>query len=77
MSTIKQRFEDEVRALAQRYQNGKYAGQSVWFPTQFDALDNELRQPNPDLGLVASVIVTIETALDRLAVSTLIVSYLL
>jgi hypothetical protein len=63
---MKKRFKDEVKALAERYHNGKHAGQSVWFLVQFEALDSELEKADADLGLVASVLAAVETALDRL-----------
>lgn len=65
---MKQQFKDQTKALADRYLNGQHAGRSPWFSTQFEALDNELRKPDPDLGLVASVLNMIEAALNRLDV---------
>jgi hypothetical protein len=52
----KQELLYQTKALAERYHRGKHAGQSLWFPTQFDALDKELLKPDSALGLVASVL---------------------
>jgi hypothetical protein len=61
MANMKEQLEDQTKALAERYGKGKHATQSLWFLDQFAALNTELKKPEADLGLIASMLASDRT----------------